>query len=166
MWDVVCDCGEQRTVLGNSLTTGNTVSCGCLQKEKAKTNIKILNKNQWSDDAFILSIKSNVKKRFTTHGARCRESPDPLYERWHAMKCRCTGVSSYKRKHITVCSEWESSYECFKEWALSHGYKRGMHLDRIDNGKNYCPENCQFLSPEEHYKKTGRENTKRLRGDK
>jgi hypothetical protein len=29
MFDVVCDCGEKRTVQGRSLRSGNTTSCGC-----------------------------------------------------------------------------------------------------------------------------------------
>lgn len=32
-WNCLCDCGNEKTVKGTSLTTGNTKSCGCLQKE-------------------------------------------------------------------------------------------------------------------------------------
>ena len=31
-WHVLCDCGNKLVVRGNSLTTGNTKSCGCLRK--------------------------------------------------------------------------------------------------------------------------------------
>lgn len=33
MWECRCDCGNEITVEGNSLKTGNTRSCGCLAKE-------------------------------------------------------------------------------------------------------------------------------------
>lgn len=33
MWECVCDCGNIINVRGNSLRSGNTKSCGCLQKE-------------------------------------------------------------------------------------------------------------------------------------
>lgn len=39
-WDCVCDCGARKTVDGASLRSGNTKSCGCLQKEIATKNIK------------------------------------------------------------------------------------------------------------------------------
>ena len=29
LWDVICDCGARRTVLGESLKSGASVSCGC-----------------------------------------------------------------------------------------------------------------------------------------
>lgn len=35
LWLCKCDCGNECIVRGNSLTSGNTLSCGCLQKEKA-----------------------------------------------------------------------------------------------------------------------------------
>jgi hypothetical protein len=34
-WNVVCDCGQTRTVSQRALRSGNTKSCGCLQREKA-----------------------------------------------------------------------------------------------------------------------------------
>ena len=34
------------------------------------------------------------------------------------------------------------------------------HIDRINRNGHYSPDNCQFLSPEEHYKKSGREKRK------
>lgn len=35
-WHCKCDCGNEIDVTGHSLRTGNTQSCGCLQKEKSK----------------------------------------------------------------------------------------------------------------------------------
>lgn len=47
LWLCKCDCGNDCIVLGSSLTSGNTSSCGCLQKEItskiAKTNNKKYN---------------------------------------------------------------------------------------------------------------------------
>ena len=33
MWLCLCDCGNQCRVVGESLRSGNTRSCGCLRKE-------------------------------------------------------------------------------------------------------------------------------------
>jgi len=35
MWKCRCDCGTIKTIRGDSLRSGHTQSCGCLQKEKA-----------------------------------------------------------------------------------------------------------------------------------
>lgn len=35
-WICLCDCGTEKSINGRSLRTGNTKSCGCLQKEKSK----------------------------------------------------------------------------------------------------------------------------------
>lgn len=39
-WRCICDCGEEITVRGDGLTTGNSKSCGCLIKEKLIHNNK------------------------------------------------------------------------------------------------------------------------------
>lgn len=37
-WKCLCDCGTETVIRGSSLRSGITVSCGCLQKEKATTH--------------------------------------------------------------------------------------------------------------------------------
>lgn len=39
-WNCKCDCGAEIVVLGSSLRNGNTKSCGCLQKDFAKSTAK------------------------------------------------------------------------------------------------------------------------------
>lgn len=33
LWHVRCDCGTEKIVIGSSLKSGNSKSCGCLMKE-------------------------------------------------------------------------------------------------------------------------------------
>lgn len=44
-WKCQCDCGKIVTVIGTHLRNGNTKSCGCLQKEKAKQLLKNYHEN-------------------------------------------------------------------------------------------------------------------------
>ena len=73
-----------------------------------------------------------------------------LYRVWVHMRerCRCPNTKNYERyggRGISVCDDWENSFICFRDWALSHGYKDGLTLDRIDNDCNYEPSNCRFV---------------------
>ena len=86
-----------------------------------------------------------------------------LLQTWYNMKDRCYGKDPhhkrwYKNKGIIVCNEWINDFPLFRIWALSNGYKDNLQIDRIDNDKGYCPENCQFLTPAENSRK--RPNTK------
>ena len=43
-----------------------------------------------------------------------------------------------------MCEEWRNDFNKFREWALSHGYGEDLAIDRLDNDKDYCPENCKW----------------------
>lgn len=56
------------------------------------------------------------------------------------MKQRCANpanihYANYGGRGITVCNEWlgRDGAEAFYEWAVTHGYRDDLTIDRIDN---------------------------------
>ena len=76
-----------------------------------------------------------------------------LHEVWKEMLRRCKDKnpksSSYKRASISVCDEWQKAIN-FLYWALKNGYKEGLQIDRIDNSREYSPENCRWVTAKEN----------------
>ncbi len=72
------------------------------------------------------------------------------------MRNRCNNPNReaykwYGGKGVKVCDEW-NSYPNFKAWAIANGYTDELTIDRIDISKNYCPENCRWLSKSDNSK--------------
>ena len=86
-----------------------------------------------------------------------------LHRIWANMKQRCANPKSkdfkyYGAKGVSVCAEWED-FETFFYWAMSHGYKDGLTIERIDNGGDYCPNNCKWIP--KHRQNSNTSRTKR-----
>lgn len=122
-WVCMCDCGNETEVYQNSLKNGDTKSCGCYNKDKASA-------------------------RRTTHGM----STSKIYRVWAGMIKRCTNPNDshyidYGGRGIKVCDRWLDSFENFYE---DMGERpEGFTLDRVNNDKNYSPENCRWVTKEE-----------------
>lgn len=74
-----------------------------------------------------------------------------LYQKYNNMKRRCydENNSSYKHyggKGVKVCDRWlgKCGFNNFME-DMYPSYVEGYSLDRIDNSKNYTPDNCRWI---------------------
>ena len=93
-------------------------------------------------------------KECTTHSSNGypihKQGNTSLYRIWSGMLGRCERPSTesykyYGARGITVCNEWRGSFIPFMQWALANGYTEGLSIERIDNDKNYEPDNCKWI---------------------
>jgi len=123
---VRCSCGSVKEVLPSNVASGDTASCGCLQRKRASEANKkhgAKSKTATTDQKRLLSVWRGMK-------SRC-ENPAARNYRWYGEK--------------GVCIEW-TSFEDFYTWSLLNGYTEGLEIDRINPAGNYSPSNCMWCS--------------------
>lgn len=124
-WLCRCKCGNFATPTTHRILHHKSVpSCGCYALEPGNRTIK--------------------------HGMKHTS----IYSIWCSMKKRCNNpnnksYSRYGAKGITVCKEWNDSFENFMQWSFANGYKEGLSIDRINNALGYMPSNCRWVTMQE-----------------
>jgi len=122
VWKCRCDCGNEIIVKSANLKFNRTKSCGCLHTEK-------------------------VLENQTKHGM-CKTK---IYKIWANMMNRCynpknPNYKNYGGRGIKVYRPWWK----FSKFYRDMGHKpKNLTLERINNKKGYCPNNCKWATQKE-----------------
>lgn len=98
------------------------------------------------DDIFKVPLASENYSNDKTDSQR-------LYMIWKSMRERCYTKSckkykDYGLKGIKLCDDWYNDFHSFEKWALQNGYKKDLTIERKNVNKDYCPENCTWITVE------------------
>lgn len=130
-WFCQCECGTERDINEINLKYGNSLSCGCLNRER-------------------------VIKTHTKHGMH----ETRFYNIWRSMLNRCrspknTRYEDYGGRGIIVCDNWikfenfrDDLYEKYLEHVKLYG-ERNTSIDRLNVDGNYELSNVKWATVSE-----------------
>lgn len=109
-WDVICDCGTEKSVKGRHLNRGTTVSCGCYFSERASERITKGNKIRSGENHpnWNFDLPKHERNRRRTKTSRVVKLRNEVYKRDNYTCYICSKTNtSLNAHHILPWSKFE-----------------------------------------------------------
>ncbi|UDN56629.1 AP2 domain-containing protein [Clostridioides sp. ES-S-0010-02] len=116
IWTCQCDCGNKIEIIESSLTTGKTRSCGCLQKEAIRENMKLAAKANKEKNIIDNTNLALLKKTEAYPNSKTKVRGVS----WDKEKRKYCAQIDFKKRHYCLgyfddIKEAEEAYKSAKE---------------------------------------------------
>ena len=118
LWRCRCDCGNEVTVRGNALTTGNTKSCGCAKQEALQERAKDIRGKRYGS---LIAICPTGKRRHASVVWECQ--------------CDCGRTAEYTYVELEYCHIMSCGCEQHPSVQLPMTYIDGTCVEMLENKK-------------------------------
>lgn len=130
----------ERDKYGHNIYKAECIKCGYITYKK----IIQLKKYNLTDECQHFTVRAHwfsvrLEGIYTGIKDRCYNTHNKVYR-------------FYGAKGVKVCDEWLNNPQAFNDWALSNGYTEELTIDRINPDKDYCPENCRWITMNQNAK--------------
>ena len=136
----IIDVSNEKDKYGHYIYTAECQECGYKKythygEISGDSRKNIICKHLSLDGGYIKQVRWNnhrIQDIFNGMRHRCYSKTDKNYK-W------------YGAKGIKICDEWLGNPLSFEEWSLNNGYDDNLTIDRINEDKDYSPDNCRWI---------------------
>ena len=141
LWLCKCDCGKEKIVVGDNLSSGKSKSCGCLKIEFLSKKGNQFGLFEDREEAILKVQYSHLKRRNFKFGGDLLSFEE--FKAKSLSKCNYCGLE-YSKVLEDRLNEIKSGKK------LSETVVKANGLDRIDSSKGYSSENtvpcCKYCN--------------------
>lgn len=145
IYDVIYEC-EERANDGHKLYHVKCVECGW-ETDMLKASIS---RAKRCNHIGLGNVYVSTTSDFNWNNQRLKRIFMYMKQRCYMNECR--DYRWYGAKGIKICDEWIQNPKLFEEWAINNGYNNSLTIDRIDENKDYEPNNCRWITRENNAK--------------